>query len=162
MSLLFSLHSLQESSEPTYHLPSDADGNDYEDIPGSSSELDKRTVSNTSANGVFKAGIHNPNSGPPIHSAPPKMHGGSFSFDGARSPVNSPVSSSSPAAEDSSVKYSQVHKMRSREKDEMEKESVSPPPVINAHYVSSNDALAQEIDQLVTDLESSRAIARQW
>lgn len=61
------------------------------------------------------------------------------------------------------VHYSQVQKLRSKEKDEMEQEtSPSPPPVINSHYDGANNALVQEIDRLVNDLENSRAIAKQW
>ncbi len=83
------------------------------------------------------------------------------------------------------AKYSKVNKMKSKQKDEMERDYASPPrdftspsrdysspprdysspPVINDHYISSEDAsavLAQEIDRLANDLENSRAIVRQW
>lgn len=148
----FFLHSLQDyNGDSAYHIPPDLDdGNDYEDIPGPPTELEKRTFSNTSANTTKPA--------PPILTDPPKMHGSGVILDGpARSPT-SPVD----------VNYSQVQKLRSKEKDEMEMDEMeielSPsPPVINSHYVSSsNNALVQEIDQLVNDLERSRAIAKQW
>lgn len=134
------LYSVQDFNESPYHLPPDGD-NDYEDIPGSPVELANRTATNTSANGGMS---------PMKSPAPPLPLANGVFLDGPRTPSDSG--------------YAQVNKMRSREKDEMEMESdASPPPVINSHYVStSNTVLAQEIDRLVTDLENSRAIARQW
>lgn len=136
--------SLQDYNDSPYHLPPEDSGNDYEDIPDTPTELEKRTFTNTNSNSPRKTAA-------PLTLSEPKGNG--VILDESRSPtVTSP-------------KYSQVHKIRSKEKDEMENESSSPPPVINSHYVSSsssNNALAQEIDRLVNDLESSRAIARQW
>lgn len=121
-------------------MPPDGE-NDYEDIPGSPTELENRTASNTNANGGMS----------PMKSP------------GAPLPVANGVILDGPRTA-SDISYAQVNKMRSREKDAMEMESdMSPPPVINSHYIStSNTVLAQEIDRLVTDLENSRAIARQW
>lgn len=141
---LISLCSLQEyrSPSPTYHIPPGDDANDYEDIPGPT-ELEKRTLSNTTSN----------KPAPPIlSSGPPKLHGGVVILDGPRSPTSP-----------NNIRYSEVLKLRSKEKDEMEQDtSPSPPPVTNCHYDSTNNALVQEIDRLVTDLENSRAIAKQW
>ena len=125
--------------------PPEDDANDYEDIPGSPSELAKRTLSNTSANSPSKPT-------PPTLTGAPKS---GVVLDGPRSP-------SSPT-DVQNIHYTQVQKLRSKEKDEMEQDtSPSPPPVINTHYDSTNNALAQEMDRLVTDLENSRAIAKQW
>ena len=184
-------HSLQDYSDPTtpyhisdpttsaatYHIPppfppplppAAGTENDYDDIPDSPTELEKRTTSNTNANYAHaRNGFYNPVPPP----APPSMipsselhrqGNGGMALDGPQSPATSP---------EVDAGYSKVHKLRSREKDEMENEAVSPPPpllptpmIINApQYVSSStNALAQEIDRLVTDLENSRAIARQW
>lgn len=132
------LCSIQGYSESPYHLPPPEEGNDYEDIPAAtSSELEQRTFSNTHS--------HTNNPGPPILTNPPKMD---RHVDEAMSPT--------------SVEYSKVDKMRSKTKDDMERD-VS--PVINGYYVSTDQAslaLANEIDRLANDLENSRAIARQW
>lgn len=138
------IYSLQGYIESPYHLPPPEEGNDYEDIPGSPSELDHRTSSNTHSN------TNNP--GPPILSNPPKMdRPGPGPTDGTKSPTSI------------ELQYSKVNKMRSKSKDEMERDMTS--PVINSYYVSTDQAslaLANEIDRLANDLENSRAIARQW
>ena len=148
------------------------ESNDYEDVP-SPTELDKRTFSNTHSNSVA---VSPP---PPILTEPPKLPGKMGDY--TKNPNNVDAN------------YSKVNKMKSKQKDEMERDYASPPreftspsrdftspsreyaspprdystspPVINDHYISSEDAsavLAQEIDRLANDLESSRAIVRQW
>jgi len=134
------------------------DSNDYEDVPDLPLELEKRTFSNTHSN-----------MGPP---PPPKLPR-SFeegSLDRSVSPQKLPQNFEESSLERSvspkkvDMLYSKVNKLKSHEKDEMEREG-STSPVINGYYVSTDEAsfaLAQEMDRLANDLENSRAIVKQW